>query len=55
MIADETIGTLLDEIDDLKGLLAHFGGHCFPCEFDGGRCFCGWIEIVDEFNLNDAI
>ena len=55
VIADETIGTLLDEIDDLRGVLAHFGGHVFPCQFDGGKCFCGWVEIIDEFDLNDVI
>lgn len=51
-IADVTIGKLLDEIDDLKEILAGYGGHLYPCQADGGKCFCGWHDIVDEFDLH---
>ena len=52
-IADETIGTLLDEIDELRGYLAFYGGHVHPCKNDGGRCFCGWLNLVNDLDLTD--
>lgn len=52
-IADETIGGLLDELSELQELLAAFGGHVYPCQAGTGRCFCGWLDVVEEFGLHD--